>query len=172
MPFGLTYAMFAGAIALGLLTHSPGESLRKRDAENGAWLFSLGKNDPQKRGVGINGLASIEYFSEQEWFGDFKPIWAASLDPDGGGFVSLALRKDFYWGPVQISPYIGPALHQRDLTKFDMDELFQFRTGIDVMYPLTDDVLLGIGFFHMSNSQNNDASSDVDVTRFSIVRRF
>ncbi|WP_421704931.1 hypothetical protein [Aliiroseovarius sp.] len=135
-------------------------------------MVTLGKNAGGKDGIGRDGLASFDFYSEQEWFWNLKPIWAFALSQDGGAFASLGLRKDFYLGEVQISPYTGIALHQSDLSHFEKRELLQFRTGFDIMVPITDNASFSVGYYHMSNARNNEWSASLDVTRFGLVYRF
>jgi hypothetical protein len=92
---------------------------------------------------------------------------------DGAAYVTAAVRKDYRLGPVQITPYIGPALYQSHLgTRFASKELLQFRTGFDVFVPVSNRLSFGLGFYHMSNANITNASAGLDVTRLGLQYRY
>lgn len=171
MPFGVTYAVFIGAI-LGLLAFGkPGEESIRRGAQAPNWLLSYGRNAPGKSDFGQDGVMTVEYRSDRAlWFG-LKPVYAAGTD-FRGAFVSVGLRKDFFLGDLQVSPYFGPALYQSRLRDFSGGELMQFRTGIDLSYAVSDRIHVALGYYHMSNGRNDDHTAAVDVTRLVVSCRF
>jgi len=170
--FGLTYAMYVAIVGGTLiLVDPPPEATTATSAQN-AWLFSVGRNDPDKKPVGENGFLSVEYRPAQEIGWRFKPAYALGVSVDGAAYVTAAVRKDYRLGPVQITPYIGPALYQSKLGRFESKELLQFRTGFDVFVPLTNKLSFGLGFYHMSNANITNKSAGLDITRVSLQYRY
>lgn len=171
MPFGVTYAVFIGAI-LGLLAFGKpdAESIR-RGAQAPNWLLTYGRNAPDKSDFGQDGVLTVEYRSDQEgWFG-LKPVYAAGTD-FSGAFVSVGVRKDFFLGDLQVTPFFGPALYQSRLRDFSSGELIQFRTGIDLSYAIGDRMHVALGYYHMSNGRNDDHTAAIDVARLAVLCRF
>ncbi len=172
MPFGVTYAVFVGAVWAALVFGKPTEEMKRRDVQSPNWSLTWGRNAPDKSAFGQDGVLTIEYRSDQELLFGLKPIYAIGSDFEGGAFVSVGLRKDFYFGRMQITPFFGPALYQSDLGDFSEGELLQLRTGIDLAYVASDRMRVSIGYFHMSNGQNNEHSAGIDVTRLAVSYRF
>ena len=171
MPFGVTYGVFVGVI-LGLMAFGKqSEEMKRRDAVSPNWALTYGRNDPEKSDFGQNGVVTIEYRSDHEMWFDLKPLYAFGTDMKGA-FFAVGLRKDFYIGNFQITPFFGPALYQSDLGHPSAGDLLQFRTGIDFAIPINDRVRLSVGYFHLSNARMDDYSAGIDVTRISLVGRF
>jgi len=171
MPFGVTYAVFVGAI-LGLMAFGkPSDEMKRRDVGSPNWALTYGQNAPRKSDFGQDGVVTLEYRSDRAMWFDLKPLYAVGTDMKGA-FVAVGLRKDFYFGKLQVTPFFGPALYQSDLSDFSAGELIQLRTGIDVALPVSDRVRIAVGYYHLSNARNDDHTAGIDVTRISIVGRF
>jgi hypothetical protein len=171
--FGLTYAMYVAIVGGTLIAVNPApEATTAGVPAQNDWLFSYGRQDPDKKPVGEDGFLSVEYRPAHEIGWRFKPLYALGVSVDGAAYVSAAVRKDYRLGPVQITPYIGPALYQSKLGRFASKELLQFRTGFDVLVPLTNKVSVGLGYYHMSNAKITNASAGLDITRVSLQYRF
>jgi len=187
---GLTYATYValtvGAMALlpsdedakqeaaaKSTTAASGEASQAPAAPSGTWLFSYGMNNPNQTSPGKDGFFSAEYWPTEPLFWKLKSIYGAGVSTDGAAYVTAATRRDFKVGPVMITPYTGPILYQSKLgSNWEGRELIQFRTGIDVVIPLTDALSVGAGFYHISNAGLTRRSAEIDVSRISVQYRF
>ena len=141
-----------------------GESSAHKD-----WLLSYGRNDPKKGTPGTDGFLSIENRPDAKVFWNFKPAYALGVSVDGAAFTSVALRKDFKFGPIQVTPYIGPALYQSDVFRhFKSSEIVQFRTGFDILLKARSNLMFGLGTYHISNAGITNGTAGIDVFRVSI----
>ncbi|NTW55725.1 MAG: hypothetical protein HGB20_01615 [Chlorobiaceae bacterium] len=174
---GLSYATYVALTAGVLVFVNPAEE--KTAGENlpihkNEWLITAGSNSKSgSDGPGKDVLISVDYRPDSYLFWKFKPLYAFGFAPDGAVYTSFGIRKDYRIGPVQITPFFGPALYQRDIgSRWEAKELLQFRTGFDVMVPVTGEIKIGGGFYHISNGQNNDYSADIDVTHATVAFSF
>lgn len=152
-------------------THS--EGLKAPADASGTWLFSYGMNNPNKTSPGKDGFWSAEYWPSAPLFWKLKPIYGVGVSSDGAAYVTAATRRDFKVGPIMITPYTGPILYQSDPgSKWEGRELIQFRTGIDVVIPVTNALSVGAGFYHISNAGLTTRSAEIDVSRISVQYRF
>lgn len=167
--FGMTYAMYVAVVGGSLLAFDPPVQPDSSKPVGPAWAVSVGANDPQKSPVGQDGFLSVDYRPNTEWIGRFKPQWGLGASVDGAVYANLALRKDYRWGAVQVTPYIGPALYQSQADQgLRARELIQFRTGFDVLLHAGPKVSMGLGYYHISNAKLTRFSAGIDVTRFTL----
>ena len=169
--FGITYALYAGLIAGGLLfVDAPARDAAEQARSD--WLVSAGADERSRAQVGRDGFVTLEYRPHRQLWRGLSPLYAAGVSADGAAYFSAALRKDFEWGRLALSPYLGPALYQsRPGRRYDGQELLQFRSGFDLTYALTPAVRVGLGYYHMSNARLNDSSAEIDVTRLVLMVR-
>lgn len=187
---GLTYATYV-ALTVGAMAFFPsdehankegatkgvssadGEALQAPAGVAGKWLFSYGMNNPHKTSPGKDGFLSAEYWPDDPLFWKLKPIYGVGVSTDGAAYVTAATRRDFKVGPVMITPYTGPILYQSKLgSNWEGRELIQFRTGIDVVIPVTNALSIGAGFYHISNAGLTNRSAEIDVSRISVQYKF
>lgn len=187
---GLTYATYV-ALTVGAMALLPsdehtkdgaapqrahsanGEDLKGSPDAGGRWLFSYGMNNPRKTSPGTDGFLSAEYWPAEPLLWKLKPIYGVGVSTDGAAYITAATRRDFKLGPVTLSPYTGPVLYQSKMgSNWEGRELIQFRTGIDVVIPLTDALSLGAGFYHISNAGLTTRSAEIDVSRISVQYKF
>ena len=178
---GLTYAVYvtltAGALVLFSPSDeqpSPNQSMPKSiKSVEPPFMITVGRSSQQQIAPGKDGFVSLEYRPHNYLIKNFKPLYAVGFSEDGAAYATMALRKDFKLGPLQITPYIGPALYQRELASaWKPDELLQFRTGFSLSTKVSENMSAGGGFYHISNAQNNEASADIDVTHLSFTYAF
>jgi len=169
--FGITYALYAGLIAGGLLlVDAPARDATEQARSD--WLVSAGADDRSRATVGRDGFVTVEYRPHRQTWRGLSPLYAAGASADGAAYFSAALRKDFEWGGVSLSPYLGPALYQsRPGRRYDGRELLQFRSGFDLTYALSPALRVGLGYYHISNARLNQRSADIDVTRLVLMVR-
>jgi hypothetical protein len=169
--FGITYALYAGLIAGGLFF----VDVPERDAAEQArsdWLVSAGADRRSRATVGRDGFVTVEYRPHRQTWRGLSPLYALGASADGAVYFSAAVRKDFEWGRLSFSPYLGPALYQsRPGERYDGQELIQFRSGFDLSYALSPAVRVGIGYYHISNAKLNGSSAEIDVTRLVLLVR-
>ena len=173
-PFGLTYAVYVAIVGGSMLAFDPPPVAPSvTGTPPSLWRASLGFNDPKKGTVGQDGIFTLEYRPETEIGWRFKPLYVVGASVDGAAYLGAAVRKDYQLGPVQVSPFIGPVLYQSQLgNTFKSKELVQFRTGFDVLVPLTKDLSAGAGYYHISNAALTNASAGLDVTQVSLQYKF
>lgn len=169
MLLGLTYAQFVAVVGGGMLAFDPSEHPA---TQNTHVLITLGQNAEDKSPVGQDGFLTIEGRPAREIGWGFKPVYSLGLSVDGAGFVGYGVRKDYRWGNVQLTPFFGPALYQKEAGRFEAKELMQFRTGFDVIYNLTPSVGLGFGMYHISNAGLTSVSAGIDVTRLTLQFKY
>lgn len=172
MPFGVTYAAYASSILLALLAQVPDSMQPDQPFPEDQLVFSYGRNAPDKVGIGKGGMYAVELWKAKEFYPGLRPMYSIATDGRVGGYASLTLRKDFQFGDVQVSPYGGVALHQRDWTNYNALELIQYRTGFDISIKVGPQSKLTIGYYHMSNFGISGTSANIDVTRVAFISQF
>ncbi len=165
------YAIYVAAIAASLAFFQPDSGMQAGDPASGRVAFSLGANINDSTSAARDGIATLTWRPERDWRLGLKPGLALGLAEDAG-FVALELRKDFRWGNVTVTPFIGPALWQAGGGGLDADELLQVRTGFDVAVRLGDRLELSAGTYHISNAQVTTGSADIDVITAGGALRF
>lgn len=154
------------AAALALALSAPPALADDRTAyllSVGPDLGSSGSRDPVVTGEVRSGRAL--------WAG-FRPLYSFSVTEDGGVLGGVGLFGDYRLGAAQITPNFSVALFQDGRGGFESRELLQFRTGIDVMFPVTTNMSVGVGYFHVSNAGITNRSADIDVVRLSVQWRY
>ena len=177
MPLEITYAIFAGAVGGAVLFLPPDDRTTVPNSPRGSISLSLGhdKSAPGNAGGGAarHGFAGVDYLPSRRLFGEVRPILAAGVTPGGGAFVSAGIRQDYLIGRFRVTPHIGVAAYHSGRHGWEPRELLQFRTGLDVYYPVTEKVSLGIGYHHMSNAQLTSGiapfSAGVNVIRVNVL---
>lgn len=169
MLFGLTYAQFVAVVGGGMLAFDPPPA---PPDERTRYILSWGTNAPDKEPVGRDGFLTLEARPSQTLFWGLKPIYAAGLSVDGGGFLSYGVRKDYHWQRLQFTPNFGPTLYQASLgERFQGRQLIQFRTGFDLLLEVTPQLSVGAGVYHISNAKLTPQSAGIDVRRLTLQWR-
>ncbi len=165
MFLGLTYAQFVGATGLAIVTRNgtPAET-----AFMGRYDISLttGANRKAKSGPGQKGWLTLTAKSHDPIFGNIIPVYAMGISVDGAAFATAGIGKRFHAGELEIVPFWGPTLYQSDLSSFEEKDLIQFRTGLDISYPIGDATYIVGGFYHISNAKITSHSAGIDVFHF------
>lgn len=173
--FGLTYATYVGIVGASLVAFDgPAVTDAQKAQDEKLWVLTVGKNSPKKDTGAKDGIVSLEYRPQQEMWWRFKPLYAAGVSTDGIVYATAAVRKDFQLGPIQITPHFGPTLYQSKIDqRFSGSELIQFRTGFDILIPITKEVSIGGGYYHISNGNlNRKTSAELDITNISVQYKF
>jgi hypothetical protein len=173
-PFGLTYAVYVAIVGGSMIAFDPPPATPSvTGTPPSLWQLSLGRNDPKKGTVGQDGIFTLEYRPETEIGWRFKPLYVVGASVDGAGYVGVGVRKDYTLGPVQVTPFIGPVLYQSQLgNTFNSKELIQFRTGFDVLLPISKEFSAGMGYYHVSNAALTGSSAGLDVTKVTLQYKF
>ncbi len=162
MFLGLTYAQFVGATGLAIVTRNgtPAETtfVGRHDIS-----VTIGANRKSKSGPGQNGWLTITAKSYDPLPWNIIPVYAVGVSIDGAGFATAGIGKRFNADKLEIVPFWGPALYQRSLSSFDRKDLIQFRTGLDISYPIGDRSKVVGGFYHISNAKITSQSAGIDV---------
>lgn len=136
----------------------------------GEALLSLGPD------LGGSGNRTAVFTGEirpaREVWAGLQPIYSFSVTERGGILGGAGLMGDYRLGAVRITPNFSLVLFQDGSGGFDSRELIQFRTGIDLLVPLTPATSVGLGYFHVSNAGITRRSADMDVVRLSVVWRY
>jgi hypothetical protein len=157
------YAIYVLAVAASLLAQ--GET-----AEAPRLSLGWGRNINTESPEGRDGILILDWISGHDIAGGLSPGLSAGIAPSGMAYMSLDLRKTFRFGPVNLSPHIGPALYGSG--GFDASELVQVRTGFEIEWRLSDQADLRVGTWHMSNAQITDGSADLDVVEIGLSLQF
>jgi len=169
MLLGLTYAQFVAVVG-GAMVAFDGHEPVQADASRA--LVSI-DHVYKNQGLAVKeSMLSVELRPAQEWIWGFKPVYAVGAATDNSAYASLGVRKDYHFGNVQVTPFLGPALYQSKLGTFKGNELLQFRTGFDVIYNMSPNVGFGVGVYHISNAQITKHSADKDMRRLTLQIKF
>lgn len=173
MIFGMSYAAYV-AIVVGTLAFADNTNPTPADlSADGYWFYGFGGNDPDVGHRDRSGEITVEYRPNDALFLGLRPLYAAGVAGDGGGFLSIGVRRDYFLGAFQITPYTGPALYRAPDDGDDEGAgWLQFRTGFDVMYEVAPDVSVSAGFYHLSDATASSSSADRDVVRMGLQYRF
>ncbi|NTU97994.1 MAG: hypothetical protein HGA62_09310 [Chlorobiaceae bacterium] len=169
---GLSYATYVALTAGVLIFVKPSDEISPIHKD--ALMITYGSNSKcGSTGPGKDAFISADYRPDNYLFWKFKSSYAFGFSTDGAVYTAFGIRKDYKIGPVQITPFIGPALYQREIgSHWESKQLLQFRTGFDVMLPVTSEIKIGGGFYHISNGQNDDHSANIDVTHATVAFSF
>ncbi len=170
MPFAslLRKAAVAFVLALGLA----GPAAVPANAQ-GTVLLSYGPDfgqPSQDRWRG--GYLTLEQRPDRVIWSALSPIYSFGISGKGDGYVSAGLRADVPLGQWLLTPHFSLAFYQASGGGFDSRELIQFRTGFDAFVPVTQQVWLGLGYYHMSNAGITRKSADLDVVRLGVLWRY
>jgi hypothetical protein len=163
----MIYADFVFATLL-LLGATP-ESLESKQ-EMTHWR--AGRNDGDKHGPGKHGVVSVDYLGTTRLAPGMglKPYFAFGASNDGMRYLGVGTYKRLAWGPFEVLPSAGPVLYDSRGSDGTSERL-QFRTGIEVLAPLSPRLALGVGFYHLSNANLTRDTAGVDVTYASLRLR-
>jgi hypothetical protein len=163
----MNYADFAFATLLMLMGTPDGVEPGQDVIE-----WRLGRNNKDKDGPGKQGVVSVDYLSRFRIAGSgLRPYVTVGSSTDGLRYLGVGAYKRLAWGPFELMPSAGPALYHSNRGKGTSERL-QFRTGIELNYPLQGDAGIGVGFYHLSNARLSKDTAAVDVTYVSWRLRF
>lgn len=118
------------------------------------------------------GFVTGEVRPDGAFWRGVKPIYSFGVSGEGAVYLSAGIRGDIPVGGFLVTPHFSVAAYQDGRGGFDSKELLQFRTGIDAFWPLSHNVWLGIGYYHISNASITDKSADADVVRVNLMWRY
>jgi hypothetical protein len=118
------------------------------------------------------GYLTAEHRSDRDLWRGLRPIYGLAVSREGAALGTVGVFAAFQLGAVEITPHFSLGLWQDGAGGFDEDELIQFRTGIDAFLPLSPDVSVGLGIYHVSNAGITSRSADLDVVRLSLLWRY
>jgi hypothetical protein len=163
----MNYANFAFATLLMLVGTPSGVEPGQDVIE---WRF--GRNNKDKDGPGKHGVVSVDYLSRFRIVGSgLRPYVTMGSSNDGMRYLGVGTYKRLAWGPFELMPSAGPVLYHSGQGR-GTSERVQFRTGVELSYPLQGDAAIGGGFYHMSNAGLSNDTASVDVTYVSWRLRF
>ncbi len=110
-----------------------------------------------------------EIRSATQILGPLRPLYSFSVSRDGGFMGGVGLFGVFGLGAVEVTPHFSLGLWQDGPGSFDADELIQFRSGIDFFVPVTANMRIGLGYFHVSNAGITSRSANQDVIRLAVL---
>jgi hypothetical protein len=141
--------------------------------ERPAVLFSFGPDYGAGSSQAWNeGYLTAEFRSDRDLWRGVRPIYGLAVSREGAVLGTVGVHASFQLGAVEVTPHFSLGLWQDGEGSFDEDELIQFRTGIDAFLPLSPDVSLGLGVYHVSNAGITSRSADLDVVRLSLLWRY
>lgn len=169
MPLGRTYAELVVGV-LGLIYF--GEPAPVDDGRQGMSI-TLGANSTHKDGPGQDAILALTAYGADHVWEKFTPVYGFGASSDGAVYASFGLGKQINVLGGTLTPFSEPAIYQRDISDgFDGKALFQFRTGVDLSFPIGEKTALTAGWYHMSNMKLTDRSAGIDVTHAGFVLRF
>ena len=101
-----------------------------------------------------------------------QPIYSFAVTRRGGLMAGAGLHTALRLGVAEVTPHFSVVLWQDGQGGFEARELLQFRSGIDLMVPLTQSVSVGVGIYHVSNAGITRRSADMDVVRLGLQWRY
>jgi lipid A 3-O-deacylase len=140
------------ALASGLLAVAPARAVEPRSFSVSAGAFNI--FDPDTRAE-VGGEAQLTPF-RLAWF----PGWLPDLTPDAGAMVNSKGSFYVYGGlrcdiplarPWELSIQFAPGLYRAG-NGFDLGGAVEFRSGIELSYPLAPRGRIGLLLFHLSNA--------------------
>ena len=155
----------------GLLTLMLGSAAQAGDRP--AALLSYGP-DLGASGGGKWRAAQLagEIRSAREVLGPLRPIYSFAVSRRGGVMGGVGVHGLVPLGPLELTPHFSLGLWQDGPGGFDARELVQFRSGIDLFLPITPDISVGVGYYHVSNASLTRRSADEDVIRLAVLWRY
>ena len=116
---------------------------------------------------------TASYIQHSLVFNRYEPVLTIGASEDGLFYVSGGLSAPFHLGNFEIRPHFGPVFYQSDLSdSFDLEEVLQFKTGLDIGYRFTERLSLTAGYNHLSNAKITSESADLDVTHIGLKVHF
>lgn len=80
------------------------------------------------------------------------PTVGATVTSDAGLYVFGGLRRDFRWGErLFVTPHFSVTLFEEGDGR-DLGHVVEFRSGIELSWPLGDGSRLGLSLYHLSNA--------------------
>ena len=95
-----------------------------------------------------------------------------SLNRRGGVMVGAGLYLPGQLGAVEVTPHFSVVAWQDGRGGFEVRELVQFRSGIDLAVPVSPTTSVGLGIFHVSNAGITRRSANLDVVRLAVLWRY
>lgn len=168
LAFRVRHAAVVLLVALGLA----GPAAAPAEAQ-GSVLLSYGPDFGQpSRDRWRGGFLTVEQRPDREIWSALSPVYSFAISGKGAGYVAAGLRADVPLGQWLLTPHFSLAFYQDGEGGFDSRELIQFRTGFDVFVPVTRQVSMGLGYYHMSNAGLTRKSADLDVLRLGVLWRY
>lgn len=103
----------------------------------------------------------IEYRGP-EFYSDFKPLTGAMFNTDGalhlfaGLFIDIPIFDFLYF-----SPSFAPGIYFHDESK-DLNFLLEFRSQLELVFLMGNDIKVGISFNHISNASLGNTNPGVE----------
>ena len=142
--------------------------------ERNAVLLSYGPDLGRSGGRSSWREAQVtaEIRSGRAFLGPLRPVYSLSVSRQGAVLGGVGLLASLPLGAAELTPSFSVALWQDGHGGFDARALIQFRTGIDLLVPVTQNASVGLGIFHVSNAGLTRRSADLDVVRLAVQWRY
>lgn len=135
---------------------------------SGSFAVSVGRFDFMEADHRA-GEACLEYRLRARVYG-LAPMVGISANDDSAWWVYAGLGREFRFGRRWgVTPYTGVAYYERGDSK-DLGEAFEFRSGLELDYRLTERSRVGLTYYHMSNAGLSDKNPGEES--FLLVLRF
>ena len=93
---------------------------------------------------------------------DLIPTVGVATNSDDSYWVYGGIRYDYYYNRNWVLiPHFAAALYEDNGGK-DLGSTFQFRSGLEVAYKLSENSYLGVGYNHLSNAGLGDHNPSTD----------
>lgn len=94
---------------------------------------------------------------------DLIPTVGVASNSDDSYWVYGGIRYDYHYNRNWVlTPHFAAALYESNGGK-DLGSTFQFRSGFEVAYKLSENSYLGIGYNHLSNAGLGDKNPSTDA---------
>jgi lipid A 3-O-deacylase len=155
------------ALLSGLLAGRPAGALEPRSFSVSAGAFNIFDPDVRAEAGAEAQLSSFRLPWFPGWLPDLTPDTGVMVNDQGSFYVYGGLRCDIPLAkPWELSIQFAPGLYRRG-GGFDLGGPVEFRSGIELSYPLAPRGRVGLLLFHLSNAglyRHNPGSESLVLT--------
>ncbi|HET9209416.1 MAG TPA: acyloxyacyl hydrolase [Thermoanaerobaculia bacterium] len=140
------------ALAAGLLAGPAAQAVEPHSFSVSAGAFNIFDPDVRAEAGAEAQLSPFRLAWFPRWLPDLTPDAGAMVNDQGSFYVYGGLRCDIPLGrPWELSIQFAPGLYRAG-GGFDLGGAVEFRSGIELSYPLAPRGRVGLLLFHLSNA--------------------
>ncbi|MFL6236419.1 MAG: acyloxyacyl hydrolase [Thermoanaerobaculia bacterium] len=140
------------ALLSGLLSSRPVHAVEPRSFSVSAGSFNIFDPDVRAEAGVEAGCAPFRLGWLPRWFPPLSPAAGGMVNSKGSFYVYAGLRADLpLAAPWELSIQFAPGVYRAG-NGFDLGGPVEFRSGIELSYPLAPRGRIGLLLFHLSNA--------------------